>query len=181
MEPKFEKRLFQATVERVETVEGDDNRIRRFSLSSEAAYERFNGKEILGHSAEEVRLERLRTAAPLLWMHDWDKHIGRVVNVELTNGKIYIDVKFSRNPLASEKLQDLDDGIIKEVSVGYQVHAWERMDGESYRVTDWEPYEASLVTVPADITVGVGRQQEKPQPTIETPDLKIMSEQTISH
>lgn len=167
-------RLFQVEIERIDGEQND--RTRRMSLSSEAPYKRFDGTEILGHGTGEVRLDRIRQAGPLLWMHDWDKHVGRIVNVELSNGKIYIDVKFSRSPLGQEKLQDLDDGIIKEVSVGYQVYNWERMekDGESYRVTDWEPYEASLVTVPADITVGVGRQQEKPEPT--EPDLEIEPE-----
>jgi HK97 family phage major capsid protein/HK97 family phage prohead protease len=178
MQTTTHKRLFSAEFERVQ---GDD-RIRRMSLSSEAPYTRSNGNEILGHGSTEVRLERLRTAGPLLWMHDWDKHAGRIVNVELVDGKILIDVKFSRSQLGQEKMQDLDDGIIREVSVGYQVHKWERMDGESYRVTDWEPYEASLVTVPADITVGVGRSQEEIEtPTEETPKIEIMSENTISH
>ena len=172
-----QKRLFQVEIERIDGEQND--RVRRMSLSSETPYTRSMGDEILGHGENEVRLGRIRQAGPLLWMHDWDKHVGRIVNVELVDGKIYIDVKFSRSSIGQEKLQDLDDGIIKEVSVGYQVYDWERMekDGESYRVTDWEPYEASLVTVPADVTVGVGRQQENEEPTELEPEIKVMEKE----
>ena len=56
------------------------------------------------------------------------------------------------------------DGIRTKVSVGYVIHAAtlteKGEDIDTYRVTDWEPYECSLVSVPADATVGVGRSAE---------------------
>lgn len=53
-----------------------------------------------------------------------------------------------------------------------------------YRVTRWTPFEASIVPVPADVTVGIGRaagaeaRPEEPVPTLiaPIPEIRIMSE-----
>ena len=70
-------------------------------------------------------------------------------------------VRFGKSARAEEVWQDVKDGIRRNVSVGYMVHKAvlvESNDGqETYRVTDWEPFEISLVSVPADTTVGIGR------------------------
>jgi HK97 family phage major capsid protein len=70
-------------------------------------------------------------------------------------------VRFGRGARADEMFQDVIDGIRQNVSVGYIVHRVEieNRDGMSDLVTvrDWEPFEVSLVAVPADPTVGVGR------------------------
>ena len=74
---------------------------------------------------------------------------------------------------AQEIFQDVIDEIRTNVSVAYRVHAavLESTDDgvETYRITDWEPYEISLVSVPADVAVGVGRSEESqsPLPTTE--------------
>jgi len=162
------KRFFETTVERAELAEGQtDDRIRTFSLSSDTPIKYGGISEILSHDPEHVDLSRLNTEAPLLWMHDTTQHVGRIVKAWLENGRLYISAKFSRSKLGSEKLQDLDDGIIRGLSVGAQVHKWEQSeDGKSYIATAWQPFEGSLVTTPADITVGVGRslQIESTQP-----------------
>ncbi|HOO91871.1 MAG TPA: phage major capsid protein [Opitutales bacterium] len=171
------KRFFETTVERAELSEGQtDDRIRTFSLSSDTPIKYGDISEILSHDPEHVDLSRLNTEAPLLWMHDTTQHIGRIVKAWLENGRLYISAKFSRSKLGSEKLQDLDDGIIRGLSVGAQVHKWEQSeDGKSYIATAWQPFEGSLVTTPADITVGVGRslQIESTQPQ----EIEIMSEE----
>ena len=171
------KRFFETTVERSELAEGQtDDRIRTFSLSSDTPIKYGEISEILSHNPEHVDLSRLNTEAPLLWMHDTTQHIGRIVKAWLENGRLYISAKFSRSKLGSEKLQDLDDGIIRGLSVGAQVHKWEQSeDGKSYIATSWQPFEGSLVTTPADITVGVGRslQIESTQPQ----EIEIMSEE----
>jgi hypothetical protein len=60
------------------------------------------------------------------------------------------------------------DGIRVNASVGYIIHDLvlekQEEDVATYRVTDWEPLEGSLVAVPADPTVGVGRELEPPAP-----------------
>jgi HK97 family phage major capsid protein len=75
-----------------------------------------------------------------------------------------VEGPFSRSAFAQEKRQDYDDKILTSASVGYRVHKMVRTEDEDNpdapdecRVTDWEPFDASLVTVPADPTVGAGR------------------------
>lgn len=146
--------------------ESEDERVVEFTFSSEEPYERYFGTEVLDHNPASVRLDRLRKAGPLLFNHDRDQHIGRILSAEIINGKGFVRVKFSKSTLGSEKLQDVRDGILREVSVGYEIHAMrleKSSDGkEVYRVTDWEPMEVSLVTIPADTTVGVGRNNQRP-------------------
>jgi HK97 family phage major capsid protein len=77
-------------------------------------------------------------------------------------------VRFGRSARADEIFQDVVDGIRKLVSVGYRVHAAKLVetrddDLDVYRITDWEPHEISIVSVPADTTVGVGREMENPR------------------
>ena len=77
-------------------------------------------------------------------------------------------IRFGNSALAQEKFQDVQDGILRHISVGYSVNDMTCDNPEAdwddlrYIVTDWQPYEISLVTVPADPTVGVGRSQDKP-------------------
>lgn len=138
------------------------------SFSSEVEYHRWFGIEVLGHDENEVRLDRLRNKAPVLWMHDWDDQRGVVESVRIdSDRKGRAVVRFSKSEGGEQLFQDIVDGIVTKVSVGYQVHGMrlieEREDVDVYRVTDWQPLEISMVSVPADDTVGVGRQLEIPQ------------------
>lgn len=140
------------------------------SFSSEMECDRWFGVEILGHDSGEVRLDRMNDNAAVLWMHDWRDQRGVVVP-----GSARIDkdkkgrcvARFSKSEDGEKLLQDIADGIVTKVSVGYMVHGLklmeERENIDVYRVTDWEPYEASLVSIPMDTTVGVGRVAEIPQ------------------
>jgi HK97 family phage major capsid protein/HK97 family phage prohead protease len=132
------------------------------AFSSETPVDRWFGAEILDHAASSVRLGRLTNAGPLLVDHDPTRQIG--VIEQITIGKDRVGralVRFGKSPAAEEIYQDVKDGIRQHVSVGYRVHKMvlesKQGDQESYRATDWEPMEISLVAVPADATVGVGR------------------------
>ncbi len=140
-----------------------ENRTVELSFSSETRdVERFFGIEVLDHKPSSVRLERLRSGGPLLFNHDPDKHIGVIESVRIENGRGLATVRFGNSPLAEEKFQDVQDGVLANVSLAYKTHRMvldEQQDNgpDVFRVVDWEPLEISLVTVPADITVGVGR------------------------
>jgi HK97 family phage major capsid protein/HK97 family phage prohead protease len=142
----------------------EDERTVEMSISSEEPYKRFFGNEILDHKAECVNLKRFAGGAPLLFNHDRGAHIGRIIETRLEGGKLVVKAKFGNSALAQEKWQDVKDGILRETSVGYQVTKMvleeEKDDDSTYRVTEWMPYEGSLVTIPADQTVGVGRASE---------------------
>ncbi|MCC6713904.1 MAG: phage major capsid protein [Gammaproteobacteria bacterium] len=150
---------------RAATVDGavdEKSRRVRLSFSSEEPYERSWGVEILDHSPGAVRLDRFKRGAALLLDHDPSKHIGVIEQVEVSGDrKGRAVVRFGRAPRAEEAFRDVIDGIRNLVSVGYRIHkaVLDSTDNgmETYRVTDWEPYEISLVSVPADPTVGIGR------------------------
>lgn len=148
-------------------MDGDDSpEIYEFTLSSEEPVEVWYREiEILSHSAESVRMAFIGSGnAPLLWMHDRSDARGIVLGARIEGGKLIVMVRFGESEKAQELKKEVDAGTIKNVSVGYRVHAYhleeQREDGvEVYRATDWEPLEASFVTIPADKTVGMGRSR----------------------
>lgn len=138
----------------------DDNRIvKNVSVCSDEPYKRYYGMEILTHSAEAIDLARIKKgASPLLFNHDRDALLGKVSNPVIKDGKLYVDFKFSKSEMGQQMLSDLKDGILTECSIGYEVTKFEvDEDEETYTATRWTIYEVSLVTIPADASVGVGR------------------------
>lgn len=141
-----------------------DSRVFEVAFSSETPVERYGEYEILSHTQGAARLSRINNGAPLLFNHDRDHYIGVV---EPGTARIDPDgvgrakVRIKDGDGAEEILQDIRSGILTKISFLYRVHAWEsagKIDGkDSYRVTDWEPLEISFVTIPADDSVGVGR------------------------
>ena len=106
-----------------------------------------------------IRLGRLQAGAPLLNTHQsWDleAQIGVIDNPQIEGGAGVCRVTFSRRPSVAGYVQDVADGVIRNSSVGYVRHRMEMIPPPAegglweYRVTEWEPYEVSLVPVPAD-------------------------------
>lgn len=148
----------------------DANRIvRGVSVSSDEPYERYYGTEILSHLPGSVDLDRVTSgASPLLYNHDRDALLGKVSNPQLRNGKLFVDFKFSQSEAGMQALADVKDGILTECSIGYDVTKFEvDEDDETYTALLWTLYECSLVTIPADFTVGVGRAVDADDATIE--------------
>lgn len=144
--------------------EAVESRSVRLSFSSEKPYLREDGWEVLGHQPGEADLTRLVSGtAPLLKDHkrDIDSMVGTVESAEIIGGRGQAVVRFAESADGEKMLERVRSGEVKCVSVGYRVHDYKR-SGERdglpiIRVTKWEPYEISLVAVPADETVGVGR------------------------
>lgn len=144
------------------------------SFSSEAAeVDRWFGIEQLSHAPGAVDLSRMNDGAAVLWMHDWDDQRGVVesARIDPKEKKGRAVVRFSRSPAGEQLMQDVADKIITKVSVGYLVNGMRleevRDDADVYLVTEWQPFEISFVSVPADPSVGVGRTPEIPRE--ETP------------
>ena len=155
----------------------EEKRTVRIAVSSEEPVERSFGKEILDHSARSVDLDFARSGRmPLLLDHDPRQQIGVVENVELDGSarRLRATVRFGRNGLAKEVFADVMDGIRSNISVGYAVNAMDREGKDSYRVNSWSPMEVSVVSIPADRTVGVGRAAETSpaKPVTETPTME---------
>lgn len=147
-----------------------EKRTLELSFSSDAEIKRWGAIEVLDHSAGAVDLTRLNNGGPLLFNHDLDEVLGVIERAWLDGtGKGRALVRFSKREDAEEVWQDVQDGILRNVSVGYRINELKlkesRDDGtDVYLATKWEPYEISIVTAPADISVGVGRQIPQPQP-----------------
>lgn len=149
-----------ATISRRD-VDAGNRVIKNVSVSSDEPYKRWFGTEILSHEPGAVDLSRIeKGAVALLFNHDRDALIGKVSNPQLRNGRLYVDLRFSQSEAGQQALADAKDGILTECSIGYSVAKFEvDEDEETYTATKWELFECSLVTIPADHTVGVGRSE----------------------
>lgn len=136
-------------------------------LSSEEPYERWWGHEVLSHDRTAVRLGRLNSGRhPLLVDHSTRDQVGVIEKAWIGDDrKLRAIARFGKSARAEEIFQDVKDGIRTLVSVGYRIHEMklskESDSGDEYLVTDWEPHEGSIVAVPADPSVGVGRTDEE--------------------
>ena len=185
-------RAMEGKYKRSEVVEFDsvEDRTFEFPFSSEYPVARYFGNEILSHEPKAADLSRLNDSAPLLFNHNPDRVIG-VVERAYIDGKRrrgYARVRFSRNAFAQEILSDVKDGILRNVSFGYSIDKMEERGSGDFVATAWSPYEISVVSVPADKTVGIGRSLEPtdeaasaaptpdPIPSMEntTPDLAVV-------
>lgn len=155
-------RAFQITRSEVDS----ENRTVSLAFASEFPVERWWGKEVLDMSPASIRLDRLRSGGPLIMDHDTTDQVGVIESVEIGVDRVARAlVRFGRGARADEVFNDVVDGIRRNVSVGYVIHRAvlqeEGDDGDVYRVTDWEPYEITICSVPADPSVGVGRATEE--------------------
>jgi hypothetical protein len=135
-------------------------------FSTGAAVERYDwwtGKryrEVLSLDPKHVRLDRLNSGGPLLDSHSAfsvGDILGTVVpgSVRLEKSKALATVRFSKRTSVEEIWRDVADGIIRSVSVGYRVHKFEEDASRDNKIPtrtaiDWEPFEVSMVPMPAD-------------------------------
>lgn len=147
----------------------EENRTVELSFSSEEPCERWFGTEILCHDEDCVDLKRLKEIGVCLFNHDCDKPIAEILEVSIGKDfRGHAKVRFDEDEKADLIFQKVKNGTLKGVSVGYRVHVIEevseghtssnkRFKGPCYVATKWEPLEISIVSVPADANVGVGR------------------------
>jgi HK97 family phage major capsid protein/HK97 family phage prohead protease len=171
-----------------------EERTYEFPFSSEFPVSRYFGNEILSHESDAADLSRLNDGAPLLFNHNPDRVIGVVERAYIDGDKRrgYARVRFSRNAFAQEILSDVKDGVLRNVSFGYSIDKMEERNGGDFVATSWSPYEVSVVSIPADSSVGIGRSLKTqpaasaaptpdPLPVMEntTPDLAVVRSEAI--
>ncbi|MDE7246255.1 MAG: HK97 family phage prohead protease, partial [Lachnospiraceae bacterium] len=175
-EGRFSREL---TVKSIRAKEGEGNE-RRFilSFSSEEPYERWWGTEILDHSDGCVDLTRVNEIGCVLFNHNRDAVIGKVIRAWIKDGRGLAEIEIDSDEESEKIYQKIKSGTLKGVSVGYAVYVWEdvaankkssdgRFDGAASIAKRWEVYEISIVSVPADPTVGVGREKGNNEQTIQ--------------
>lgn len=143
------------------------------SLSSEQPVRRMFGTEILSHAEGAVNFDRAGRGLPLLFNHDMDAPIGRVSDIRVDGTKLRGLLRFSPNSERGPRVQaDVDAGFLGDVSIRYSIDEYETVTddrgNDTITVTRWTPLEASIVTVPADSSVGIGRSISKEQQTMTT-------------
>lgn len=141
------------------------------SFSSEEPYDRYYGTEILSHAEGAVDLRRLNEIGCVLFNHKRDAVIGKINKAWVEKGRGYAEIEFDTDEESDKIYQKVKNGTLKGVSVGYRVSVWEevlangksedgRFAGPASIAKKWQAFEISIVSVPADETVGVGREME---------------------
>lgn len=139
----------------------DEQETISFPASSEEPVERWWGNEVLSHEKDAVRLNRAKAGAmPLLFNHNVDDPIGVITDARVEDNRLMVDAKLFKTDRSDEVKQMIEGGL-RNVSLAYRINVIEEnKKSDTFTVTDWEPYEVSIVTVPADPTVGIGRGAE---------------------
>ena len=173
------ERVFRSAVFERQTIMEDQRRA-TLAFSSEMSVDRGWGIEILDHSPGSIDMEFIGSGrAPLLVDHEMADQVGVVEQINLGSDRVArAVVRFGKSKRAEEIWQDVKDGIRSNVSVGYVINEMvsdgKQGDREIFRATRWMPLEISIVSIPADTSVGVGRALEAAEPKIivkETPKM----------
>jgi prohead serine protease/Mu-like prophage major head subunit gpT len=156
--------------------------------------------ETLSTDPAHVRLARLNAGGPLLDTHgsySVRDQLGSVIpgSALVTGKEGRARVRFSRREAVEDVWQDVRDGHIRSVSVGYRVYKFEESQGKGNalperRAVDWEPFEVSMVSMPADtgaqVRDGDTAQANRceivpaPAPAAAKAEEKVMHEDTRS-
>ena len=167
----FQSRSFDGCS--IREMEGSERQF-NLSFSSEEPYERWYGTEILSHKDDAVDLTRLNSIGCVLYNHNRDRVIGKIIRAWVENGRGEAQIRFDDDEDSETIYQKVKNKTLRGVSVGYRVLDFEevkpgkrsadgRFEGPCYIASRWVPMEVSIVSIPADGTVGVGRSDSGPQ------------------
>ena len=168
-QPEEKRSVVGERMQRTEATEirSLDERTFEFPFSSEYPVTRYFGSEVLSHDSKAPNFMRLNDGAPFLFNHNPDKVLGVVERAYLDEDKkrAYAKIRFSRSEFAKQYLDDVKDGILRGISFGYSIDEVEQRE-EGVLATSWTPHELSLVSIPADPTIGIGRSLLSEEPAM---------------
>jgi len=165
----------------------EDPMVYRMSVASEYPVGSWAGEEILVHKPECINLERVNGMV-VMWNHGHDPSVGaeplgKVLDWNIDGTKSVVTFRWADTELAAKYKSLVDDGIVTNVSIRYQIDDWVERDGKCY-VTRFTPVHCSFVSDPADPSVGVGRSLSDDELTPEDRamcgDEKAMEEKAIA-
>lgn len=174
MEIRNKKRELTIPLQAINT----ESRTIDVAFCSEMPVEReINGEvynEILLCGSENADLRRLNNNGAVLYNHNRDDLIGAVVSAQMDTDRVgRATLKISTT--ASDMWEMIEEGILQHISIGYNINDY-RIEANNIYVTQFEIYEISLVTVPADTNAGIGRSLETNEKPIEPESLNTTSE-----
>ena len=92
----------------------------------------------------------------MLLNHDPDRVLGIVERARIDEKRRGMArITWATNDLARQVRQDVEAGVMPNISVGYAVLQAEP-EGDVMVVRKWQPIELSVVSIPADASIGVG-------------------------
>ena len=152
------------------------------SFSSENPVSRGWYTEILSHSPECIRVGERQQHMPLLFNHNPNDLLGVVERAWLgEDRRQHAVVRFAQDERGKWAEQMVRDGILTNVSFQYQIYDYREEAKDVFRAIDWEVFEISLVTVPADESVGVNRSDPgkvAPEPKSDESAREAQKEET---
>lgn len=106
---------------------------------------------------------RFNLPIPLLWQHNHDQPIGQVVSAKVTDAGIEIVAKLAKvdapSQLAArleEAWQSIKSGLVRGLSIGFRPIKYAFInDGDGIEFTEWDFYELSAVTIPANAEASI--------------------------
>lgn len=131
--------------------------------------------EELSMKKDHVKLDRLNKGAPILNSHrsyGLESNLGVVEKAWVKGKEGRAMIRLSSRDEVAGFVRDIQEGIIRNVSVGYLVHTYEDITKKgdeipTYRAIDWEPMEISFVNIPFDMDAQV-RSLDEGQPRFES-------------
>ena len=176
-EKKKEKGIDIPTVSfREADIERKEEDVFEVSISSETPVQRWGYWEVLEHDRSAIVDDYLKAGIPVLVNHDRDKIIGVSEGWAIRNGKLYVQYRLSKTAEPWKTL--IEEGILRHTSIGYEIleteseFAGERDGLPVVYVRKWRPLEFSFVSIPADISVGVGRAKEDKREEVQKMEAK---------
>ncbi len=157
-----------------------DNRTVEVVFSTGAKRQMYHNGEVISESLEvsekAIRSDRLNNGVSVLDAH-WSWSIGDILghvvpgSFRIEEGSAICIIQFADNERGLDALQGVANGTLRFVSVGYMAHKYEEEteeDGRKHlRAVDWEPYEISLVAIPADSGAQFRKSEALPPISIE--------------
>ncbi|MGH7784976.1 MAG: HK97 family phage prohead protease, partial [Candidatus Binatia bacterium] len=166
-----------------------DARTVNLAFASGRPVDQWFGRLSLTMTAQAMKADRLKRGAPLLMDHNPVDQIGVVQDYSIGNdGVARATVRFGESARAQETFRDVETGIRQNVSVGFMVHEMHLEDDgrksdriPTYRSDSWTPFEVSIVSIPSDISVGIGRGASVNfgENKMDTPDSEVTNAQEI--
>jgi phage head maturation protease len=152
---RFAPTSFDAEARTVEVVWSTGADVRRRDWDGEYT-------EQLSMDPDAVDLSRLAAGAPVLNSHDaysLSSVLGVVDRAWIDKGEGRAVLRFSEREDVQPILSDIRNGILRNISVGYDVLKWEegkdKAGKRTKRAVRWQPAEISLVPIPADASAQI--------------------------